>query len=161
MMMKTLAKYIIGTCATLCVCVQASASSYKFGNGTLSVNSLARNAVRIQYYEQPMEQHLPDWLYVKNDEVLTQDVKVDVDAARQTVTIKNRQGVPVFTATLHQIQGTEATLAFLSPQDEYLYGLGQFQDGYCNVRGLSRRLTQVNTQISIPMLLSSKGYGVL
>jgi alpha-D-xyloside xylohydrolase len=125
------------------------------------VNSLARNAVRIQYYEQPMEQHLPDWLYVKNDEVLTQDVKVDVDAARQTVTIKNRQGVPVFTATLHQIQGTEATLAFLSPQDEYLYGLGQFQDGYCNVRGLSRRLTQVNTQISIPMLLSSKGYGVL
>jgi alpha-D-xyloside xylohydrolase len=42
-----------------------------------------------------------------------------------------------------------------------LYGLGQFQDGYSNVRGLSRRLTQVNTQISIPMLMSSKGYGVL
>ena len=29
------------------------------------------------------------------------------------------------------------------------------------MRGLSRRLTQVNTQISIPMLLSSKGYGIL
>ena len=29
------------------------------------------------------------------------------------------------------------------------------------MRGLSRRLTQVNTQISMPMLMSSKGYGVL
>ena len=55
----------------------------------------------------------------------------------------------------------KATLAFNSPKDEFLFGLGQFQDGFSNVRGLSRRLTQVNTQISIPMLLSSKGYGIL
>ena len=42
-----------------------------------------------------------------------------------------------------------------------MYGLGQFQDGYTNVCGLSRRLTQVNTQISLPMYISSKGYGLL
>jgi alpha-D-xyloside xylohydrolase len=59
------------------------------------------------------------------------------------------------------MNGSEATLTFASPKDECLFGLGQFQDGYSNVRGLSRRLTQVNTQISIPMLLSSKGYGIL
>ena len=59
------------------------------------------------------------------------------------------------------MQGREALLEFRSDEDEHQYGLGQFQDGYSNVRGLSRRLTQVNTQISIPMLLSSKGYGVL
>ena len=35
------------------------------------------------------------------------------------------------------------------------------QHGYTNLRGLSRRLTQVNTQISIPMMLSNKGYGLL
>ena len=52
-------------------------------------------------------------------------------------------------------------MSFCSPADEHLFGLGQFQDGYSNVRGLSRRLTQVNTQISIPMLLSDKGYGIL
>lgn len=51
--------------------------------------------------------------------------------------------------------------AFFSPTDEYLFGLGQFQDGYLNVRGLTRRLTQVNTQISIPFVLSNKGYGLL
>ena len=141
--------------------ITAMASELPFGKGTLRVRQVAPGAVRIQYYEQKPTSQLPDWLYVKNDEVNSRDMTVDVDEARQTVTVKNRQGTPVFTATLHQMQGREATLAFRSPQDEHLYGLGQFQDGYSNVRGLSRRLTQVNTQISIPMLLSSKGYGVL
>ena len=50
---------------------------------------------------------------------------------------------------------------FISASDEYIYGTGQFQDGYLNIRGLSRRLTQVNSQISIPFILSSKGYGLL
>lgn len=61
------------------------------------------------------------------------------------------QGEPTFLAEQH----------FLSPADEYLFGTGQFQDGYLNVRGLSRRLTQVNTQIAIPFILSNKGYGIL
>jgi alpha-D-xyloside xylohydrolase len=43
--------------------------------------------------------------------------------------------------------------SFLSPENEHIYGTGQFQDGYLNIRGLSRKLTQVNTQISIPMIL--------
>ena len=141
--------------------ITAMASELPFGKGTLRVRQVAPGAVRIQYYEQKPTSQLPDWLYVKNDEVNSRDMTVDVDEARQTVTVKNRQGTPVFTATLHQMQGREATLAFRSPQDEHLYGLGQFQDGFSNVRGLSRRLTQVNTQISIPMLLSSKGYGIL
>ena len=38
-----------------------------------------------------------------------------------------------------------STQTFHSPFDECLYGLGQFQDGYLNVRGLTRRLTQVYT----------------
>jgi alpha-D-xyloside xylohydrolase len=42
-----------------------------------------------------------------------------------------------------------------------LFGLGQFQDGHFNIRGASRRLTQVNSQISIPFLYSNKGYGLL
>ena len=77
------------------------------------------------------------------------------------MTIKDKKGNVVFSATNHQLKDGVATLSFDSPKDECLFGLGQFQDGYSNVRGLSRRLTQVNTQISIPMLISSKGYGVL
>jgi alpha-D-xyloside xylohydrolase len=51
--------------------------------------------------------------------------------------------------------------SFLTQPDEHLYGSGQFQDGFLNIRDLPRRLTQVNSQISIPFLLSSKGYGIL
>ena len=142
---------------TLCV----TAKTVPFGKGRLTVTTVARNAVRIQYAEGEVTNDLPDWIYVKHGEVSSNDVKVGIDARRQLLTVKNRQGRVVFTATHHQMKDGEATLAFTSPKDEYLFGLGQFQDGYSNVRGLSRRLTQVNTQISLPMLLSSKGYGIL
>ena len=132
-----------------------------FGKGSLTVKPVAKNAVRIQYSEGAAKSDLPDWLYVKHDEVKQQDISFSIDAAQQTVKVCNQQGQPVFTAMSHQLNNGEGTLTFVSPQDEYLFGLGQFQDGYSNVRGLSRRLTQVNTQISIPMLISSKGYGIL
>ena len=133
-----------------------------FGKGRLTVSKVARNAVRVQYTTGDIQaSDLPDWLYVKHDEVERQDISTQIDAQGQTLTIKDKNGKPVFTATRHQLEDGVATLAFDSPEDEYLFGLGQFQDGYSNVRGLSRRLTQVNTQISMPMLLSNKGYGVL
>ncbi len=145
----------------LMLSVTMQAEVFPFGKGKLTVTTVARNAVRVQYAEGEVKNDLPDWLYVKHGAVKSNDVKVDVDSRRQVLTVKNRQGRVVFTATRHQLEGGKATLTFASPKDEYLYGLGQFQDGYANVRGLSRRLTQVNTQISLPMLLSSKGYGVL
>jgi alpha-D-xyloside xylohydrolase len=63
---------------------------------------------------------------------------------------------PLYDETVHA-----AELAFESPADEHLFGTGCFQDGALNLRSLPRRLTQVNTQISQPFLLSSKGYGLL
>ena len=130
-------------------------------NGHLTIKKVARNAVRIQYQDKTVKDTLPDWLYVKHDEVAKCDVKVEKDDKNHTITIKDRKGNTLFHATRHELVGGGATLTFDSPKDECLFGLGQFQDGYSNVRGLSRRLTQVNTQISIPMLISSKGYGIL
>ena len=147
-----------------------------FGRGRLTVTTVAHNAVRIQYAEAEATSDLPDWIYVSSSvpggfpagkqgamhgEVANADICTVVDSIHQTVSVKDRNGATVFTATCHRMDGSEATLSFASPADEYLFGLGQFQDGYSNVRGLSRRLTQVNTQISLPMLLSSKGYGIL
>jgi alpha-D-xyloside xylohydrolase len=54
-----------------------------------------------------------------------------------------------------------AEQSFDSPGDEYLFGLGQFQDGHFNLRNNARKLIQVNTQIAIPFLYSSRGYGIL
>ncbi len=63
-----------------------------------------------------------------------------------------------------EVQGEPAwavSARFDSPEGEHLYGTGQFQDGYLDIRGLTRRLTQVNTQIALPMILSSRGWGLL
>ena len=62
----------------------------------------------------------------------------------------------VFEAKAWHVQQT-----FLSPGDEALYGLGQHQEGIFNLRGVPVRLSQANTNISIPFVLSSNGYGIL
>ena len=156
MMKRTLLSTIL-----LCACMSLMAQQ-PFGSGKIKITKVARNAIRVQYTtDEAKANDLPDWLYVKHGEVERQDISFKVDAQQQTLTVSDKGGQPVFKATQHQFAGGEATLAFDSPEDEFLFGLGQFQDGYSNVRGLSRRLTQVNTQISIPMLLSSKGYGLL
>jgi len=43
---------------------------------------------------------------------------------------------------------------------EALYGLGQHQAGVWNYRGESVDISQENSNISVPLMLSSKGYGI-
>ena len=62
----------------------------------------------------------------------------------------------VFEAKTWQVQQS-----FLSSPDEAQYGLGQHQEGIFDVRAVPIRLSQANTNISVPFLLSSKGYGLL
>jgi alpha-D-xyloside xylohydrolase len=50
---------------------------------------------------------------------------------------------------------------FLCPEDEHLYGMTQGQDGTWNWRGMPIELRQLNTQTAFPVLISSKGYGLL
>ncbi|UCE08371.1 MAG: DUF4968 domain-containing protein, partial [bacterium] len=46
-------------------------------------------------------------------------------------------------------------------KNEALYGLGQHQDGMMNYRGYEVVLTQENTKIAIPFLISTRNYGIL
>ena len=135
------------------------AAVYATAQEKFTVSYVAKNAVRIRYGNPSVQNDLPEWIYVDQAVYRQPDIKVRVKG--NTLTVSDRRGKVVFRATRHEWSSGVATLAFNSPVDECLFGLGQFQDGYSNVRGLSRRLTQVNTQISLPMLLSSKGYGVL
>ncbi len=50
---------------------------------------------------------------------------------------------------------------FTSTANEGLFGLGQHQDGVLNRKGTKLQLLNANTQISIPLLISSNGYGIL
>jgi alpha-D-xyloside xylohydrolase len=50
---------------------------------------------------------------------------------------------------------------FESYDDEHIYGLGQHQHGRLDQKGCVIELIQRNTEISIPFMLSSRGYGFL
>lgn len=54
-----------------------------------------------------------------------------------------------------------ASVWFALTPGERLYGLGQHQTGLLNERNTQLILSQDNTNISIPFVLSSRGYGVL
>lgn len=83
-----------------------------------------------------------------------------LDAAGNVLLQEPAGGGKFFSAVsnspLFQIQQT-----FLSAPDEFLYGLGQYQDGLWNWRGRPRELRQANTTCALPMLVSSRGYGLL
>jgi alpha-D-xyloside xylohydrolase len=45
--------------------------------------------------------------------------------------------------------------------DEKIYGMGQYQQPYLDLKGMDLELAQRNSQASVPFALSSKGYGLL
>ena len=149
-------------------------------DGMLQISPMAANAVRIQY-QKSVNRQLPEWIYIdslsnkaayqikdNSNEIRIKLSRMSVIVNKQTgqLTFRDSQGKKIFSENQRKltpslVQGENTYCAELhieSPEDEFLFGLGQFQDGYLNVRGLSRRLTQVNTQISIPFVLSNKGY---
>mgnify|MGYP003406885868 FL=1 len=151
-------------------------------DGTLTIIPLTDNAVRMIFSKQ-VYRVMPELVYVENLKNPTFNVKenndkVSICLKNMTIAVDRNTGLVVYLdkngkqilaengrSLDHSFVGKEKTYIaeqhFVSPSDEHQYGLGQFQDGYLDVRGLSRRLTQVNTQISIPMILSNKGYGLL
>ena len=52
-------------------------------------------------------------------------------------------------------------MKFDSSEDEAFFGLGQHQSEEFNMKGKNEELFQYNTKVSIPFVLSNKGYGLL
>ena len=63
--------------------------------------------------------------------------------------------------TEEQRHGLTWQLKFKSSSDEAFYGLGQHQSEEFNMKGKNEDLFQYNTKVSIPFVLSTKGYGIL
>jgi len=53
------------------------------------------------------------------------------------------------------------TVRFESEPNEKLYGMGQYQQPYLNLKGCALELAHGNTQSSVPFLVSNIGYGFL
>ncbi len=171
--------FLLLSCCALFV--QAQQVDIKMADGVnLSITPMADNAVRVS---RGPNTTLPEMTYVGTPGKISRKVKqsgdytiitmtqmsLDVNRSTGEITYYNDRGDAVLVekaysltpSTVQDMSTQVASVTFDSPKEEYLYGLGQFQDGYLNVRGLSRRLTQVNTQISLPFYLSSRGYAVL
>ena len=151
-------------------------------SGNFVMKPLGDNALRVKFQTADV-QSLPEWVYVVDNAPTRIDVVADrekvemrlplmrAEIDKQTARISfydtcgnlilNELGRSIVGDSVQDRATFNVTETFSSPTDEHLFGLGQFQDGYLDVRGLPRRLTQVNTQISIPFVLSSKGYGLL
>lgn len=67
----------------------------------------------------------------------------------------------VGTLTDEQRHGWTWHMQFSSPDDEAFYGLGQHQSEELNMKGLNEELFQYNTKVSVPMVVSNRGYGIL
>ncbi len=67
------------------------------------------------------------------------------------------------TTILQETGARESTLgnSFVLEPGEQIYGLGQHQDGHMSYRGTAVHLQQKNMEIGIPVLVSSRGYGLL
>ncbi len=153
--------------------------------GTLSIRPLTESTVRINFYQEN-EGTLPE-LILTSGIPTTPEIKVSESPSKLEIKLKNiivnldkQTGQLLFAdhsgkVFLSEKPGTRQLTpdsvmgepcffieqSFNSPADEFLFGLGQFQDGHYDLRGVSRRLTQVNSQIAIPFVYSSKGYGLL
>ena len=53
------------------------------------------------------------------------------------------------------------TVKFDANEGEKLYGMGQYQQPFLDLKGTVLELAQRNSQISVPFLVSSLGYGML
>src|SRR5450759_643091 len=55
----------------------------------------------------------------------------------------------------------QLTARFESNLDEKLFGMGQYQQPFLNIKGCTLELAQRNSQASVPFLVSNLGYGFL
>jgi alpha-D-xyloside xylohydrolase len=85
-----------------------------------------------------------------------------LDPSGQTVLAENTAGGRTLTAATVQGEATTSVRQeWASNADESLYGLGQHQHGLIDIKGTDLDLHQYNTEVFIPYLVSSRGYGVL
>ncbi len=99
----------------------------------------------------------------------TSALKIEVTRADSSLVFYNSEGSRLTqenarTLTPAEVNGEKTfhSERFVNMWDtqEAFYGLGQHQAGVMNYRGESVDISQDNTNISVPMLLSSRGYGI-
>lgn len=93
----------------------------------------------------------------------------NVSLSTGEINFSDIDGNPILNESAKSFESMEAdgkkaytiTQVFDSPEDEAFYGLGQHQSDEFNYKGKNETLYQYNTKVSVPFVVSSKGYGIL
>jgi alpha-D-xyloside xylohydrolase len=157
-------------------------------HGTLQIHVCTESTVHVVFRLPKSEEHPKPWIAktswptvafsLKEDPnhlvmLSTRQLRVTVERDSSAVVFQDAQGHVLVResaspapreltpATVDGERAFKASSYFDLTQDETLYGLGQHQSGLLNQRGIDLLLIQDNTSITIPFLLSSRGYGLL
>ncbi len=157
---------------------------FTMGTGTLKVQVCSDSVIRVLYSATDSFPKREDYVVIKQawpstqwtmqstDEVVTLStslLKIIVTRKDGAITYAELNGGPLVQEasrklTPEKVNGEETyraeSMVSIYGSHEALYGLGQHQAGVWNYRGESVDISQENSNISVPLMLSSKGYGI-
>ncbi len=111
------------------------------------ITAVVSRAGKIEIYNQDHKLLLEE--YCRNRKDVT-------DPKCSAIEVEAREFKPIVGGDYH------LTMRFESLDvNEKIYGMGQYQQPYLNLKGLDIELAHRNSQSSVPFLLSSRGYGLL
>jgi alpha-D-xyloside xylohydrolase len=152
--------------------------------GTLTLQVCSDSIIHVLYSADASFPSLPDFVILKHDwpgakwtlqsnddEVVLSTAVLKVVVARNDSSITYRaldgaqllqEGSRKLTPAQVNGENTHRSESFFNiyGSHEALYGLGQHQAGVWNYRGESVDISQDNSSIAVPFLVSSKGYGL-
>jgi alpha-D-xyloside xylohydrolase len=154
------------------------------GTGTLKVQVCSESVIHVLYSPTAAFPRRADYVVIKETwpaakwTMQATDDAVTLSTSRLKVTITRKDGAISYTDANGEALVTEASRQLtpekVNGEDTYraesfvniygshegLYGLGQHQAGVWNYRGESVDIAQDNSNIAVPLMLSSKGYGI-
>ena len=133
-----------GKPASGCSQIEILAYSAKITNGKLRAE--INNIGKITFYNQKNEVLLEEYVRNREDMFAKTTSSLEVEA---------REFKPIIGGDY------QLTMRFESNPVEKLYGMGQYQQKFLNVKGAELELAHRNSQASVPFVLSSLGYGFL
>src|ERR1700733_5308799 len=163
---------------------QADGGLFSMGTGTLKVQVCSASVIHVLYSPTASFPKRPDYVVLKENWPATQwtmqssDDAVNLTTSLLKITVTKKDGAITFAEVqggpLVQEASRSMTPEKVNGEDTYraesfvniygshegLYGLGQHQAGVWNYRGESVDISQENSNISVPFLVSSKGYGI-
>jgi len=157
---------------------------FTMGTGTLKVQVCSDSVIRVLYSPTATFPKRADYVVIKENwptarwTMQSTDDVVTLTTSLLKITVTRKDGAISYAevngGSLVQESSRSLTPEKVNGEDTYraesmvsiygsheaLYGLGQHQAGVWNYRGESVDISQENSNISVPLMLSSKGYGI-